>query len=334
MGIRYVLAGRLHRDFLLPFNARPLLDVPGGNLLYAATGLSLWDKALGLLARVGEDYPRQWLDRFVRYGWDIQGIKIVPERLDLRYFQALLDPYTVQKTNPVSHFVRLGMTFPKALLGYTPPVEQSDDLKTVHPASPRPGDIPPTYLDANAAHICPLDFMSANRLVAAFQQAKLTTLTLDPLSSWMLPEAWDEVRGLVHGLTAFLPSEEEARSLFRNRSTDLWEIAEALASFGCDFVIIKCGAQGQLLYDASTQKRWHIPAYPARLADPTGAGDAFCGGFLAGYLKTFDPLRAVLHGNISASLAIEGSGALYALDTLPRLAQARLESLAGLVRQE
>jgi sugar/nucleoside kinase (ribokinase family) len=88
-----------------------------------------------------------------------------------------------------------------------------------------------------------------------------------------------------------------------------------------------------MLYDSASRKRWEAPAYPARLADLTGAGDAFCGGFLAGYTETFDPLRAVLYGNVSASLAVEGYGALYALDTLPGLAQARLESLSALVRQ-
>ena len=87
------------------------------------------------------------------------------------------------------------------------------------------------------------------------------------------------------------------------------------------------GERGQILYDASSKARWEIPAYPARLANLTGAGDAFCGGFLAGYRRTFDPLMAVLHGSIAASITIEGSGPFFALDVLPGLAQARLEAL-------
>jgi ribokinase len=88
-----------------------------------------------------------------------------------------------------------------------------------------------------------------------------------------------------------------------------------------------------MLYDATTKKRWEIPAYASRLEDLTGAGDSFCGGFLAGYQKTLDPLRAALYGNISASLTIEGSGAFHALQALPGLAQARLDALSGLIRQ-
>ena len=46
----FIIAGRLRRDYLLPparaitgttTPLRPLIDVPGGNLLYAASGLSV-----------------------------------------------------------------------------------------------------------------------------------------------------------------------------------------------------------------------------------------------------------------------------------------------------
>ncbi len=83
----------------------------------------------------------------------------------------------------------------------------------------------------------------------------------------------------------------------------------------------------------STGERWEIPAYPARVVDPTGAGDAFCGGFLAGYEATYDPLQGVLYGNVSASIVIEGTGPFYALDVLPGLPQARLEVLQGAYRK-
>jgi sugar/nucleoside kinase (ribokinase family) len=142
-----------------------------------------------------------------------------------------------------------------------------------------------------------------------------------------------DVRILLGGLTAFLPSEEELRALFWGSTDDLWAMAEALGEFGCEFIVVKRGARGQMLYDSVSKKRWEIPAYPARVVDVTGAGDSFCGGFLAGYQNSYDPVRAVLFGSVSASLAIEGSGALHPLDCLPGLAQARLESLDGLVRQ-
>jgi sugar/nucleoside kinase (ribokinase family) len=306
--------------------------VPGGNLLYAAAGLGVWDSKVGLLARVGEDYPHEWLLSFSKYGWDMRGIHILAGALDLRYFQARLDPEKFQRTNPVIHFARMNLPFPKQLLGYQPPVEV-DARKTPQPASPRPVDIPSDYLNAHVAHLCPLDYMTTSRLLSTFRQANVTFLTMDPYTAFMTGAAFDDVRSLLQGLTAFLPSEEELRALFWGRTNDLWEMAEALGNFGCELIVVKRGAHGQMLYDSASKKRWEIPAYPARLEDLTGAGDSFCGGFSAGYQKTFDPVQAVIHGSVSASLTIEGSGAFHALDALPGLAQARLEALSGLVRQ-
>ena len=70
------------------------------------------------------------------------------------------------------------------------------------------------------------------------------------------------------------------------------------------------------------------------MVDLTGAGDAFCGGFLAGFCKTYDPLQAVLYGNVTASIAIEGTGAFYTSDVLQGLKEARLESIKTMVRMK
>ena len=329
----FVIAGHLQRDYLLPLQGRPLIDVPGGNLLYAAAGLGVWDNRIGLLARVGEDYPSSWLRNFEKYGWDRGGIHILAETLDVRYFQVTLENQVVQHNNPVTHFSRLGLPFPKSLIGYQPAEEPDDYRKTTHPASSRPSDIPPDYLNTHAVHICPLDFLTANRLSSTFRQANITTLTVDPSAAYMTGRALEDVHSLLQGLTAFLPSEEELRALFWGRSNDLWEMAEALGTYGCEFIVIKRGARGQMLYDSISKKRWEVPAYAARVVDPTGVGDSFCGGFLAGYQKTYDPVQAMLHGSISASLTIEGSGPFHALEALPGLAQARIDSLAGNVRR-
>jgi sugar/nucleoside kinase (ribokinase family) len=88
-----------------------------------------------------------------------------------------------------------------------------------------------------------------------------------------------------------------------------------------------------MIYDGTGNRRYEIPAYSSRLADPSGAGDAFCGGFLAGFHKTNDPVLAACYGNVSASLKIEGSGPFYALDVLPGLAEARLHSIKEMVRE-
>ncbi len=332
---RNLLAGQLRRDFVVLPNGEICLDVPGGNLLYAAAGLVLWEPEPppGLVARVGEDFPNDWLNEFSRQGFDTRGVHRLSQAVDVRSFLAYQDQTHRIDDDPMTYFASIGQPFPKALLGYQSGGSDPDSRTRLSDTSLHQSDFIPEYLDATAAHICPVDYLSHSLIPAILRQAGFTMITLDPSPGYMDPSFRDDVASIVTGLNAFLPSEEEARSLFHSRSMDLWEICETLSSYGCEIIVIKRGERGQLLYDSASRKRWEIPAYPVQTIDPTGAGDAFCGGFLAGFRHTFDPVQAVVHGNISASMVIEGHGPFYALDSLPGLAQARLEALSQSVRE-
>ncbi len=333
--LRYVIAGQLKRDFGLIPGGKALVDVPGGNVIYAAAGFGVWEptEQVGLLARIGEDYPREWLFQFNQRGFDCRGVRVLPEAIDLRSFYVYTDNSIRLTEDPAAHFTRLQQPFPKALLNYTQPRNSYDSHSQLTSISLRQSDIPADYLDASAAHLCPIDYLTHTLLPAVLRQNGFTTVTLDPSAGTMTPTFWDDIPALVSGLTAFLPNEEELRKLFHGRSTDLWEMIEAITGYGCEIVVVKRGERGQYLYDRATRTHWEISAYPARVIDPTGAGDSFCGGFLAGYRRTYDPLQAVLYGSISASLTVEGSGAFYALDGLPSLAQARLDALKENIRK-
>jgi hypothetical protein len=332
---KFIFVGKLQRDYFITADEKPVLDVLGGNLPYAAVGFKLWEvePPPGLMARIGEDYPYVWLTDLESRGFDIRGITILPEAVDVRNFYVYTDKATRVTGDPVPHFARLGEPFPKALLGYRDQSGALDSKTSMTSVSLRQGDIPADYMDATAAHLCPVDYLTHSLLPATFRQAGFTTVTLDPAPGYMNPTFFDDVPSILTGLTAFMPSEEELRSLFQGRSDDLWEMAEALAVYGCEFIVIKRGERGQLLYDAVNKSRWEIPAYPANLVNPTGVGDAFCGGFLTGYRKNYDPVESVLYGNISAAIVTEGYGTFFALDVLPGLQQARLESLRQSVRK-
>jgi len=235
----------------------------------------------------------------------------------------------MSRINPVTHFARREMTFPKSLLGYQP----LDEKKVNEARTLMVNDIPDEYLNARAALICPMGLVPQVQLIAGLKRGTVHTFVLDPAPATMTPKARRALPALLNGVTAFLPSQEELKNLFWGETHDLWRMAEAVSMYGCEYVIIKCGARGQLLYDVDTKRKWEIPAYPARIADITGAGDAFCGGFMAGYCKNYDPLEGVLYGNISASLKLEGSGPFYPMDVLPGLAEARLNVLKDMVRE-
>lgn len=330
---RLLVLGQLRRDYLLLPAGRPHLDIPGGNALYASVGVALWESQVGVVARVGTDYPAGWLDEIDRRGINVRGVRELSKELDLRHFVAYSDGYTAHYDNPVAHFAQRKLPYPRGLLNYKEPDERLDSATSLKAESLRQADLPAEYLHANFAHFCPVDYLTHSLMPAVLRQAGFTTLTLDPGRRYMDPAFWKYLPAILTGLTAFLTSEESVRNLFTGRSTDLWEMAEALGAYGCGMVVIRSGEYGQLLYEPASRSRWEVPAYPARIVDPTGAGDVFCGGFLAGYYRTVDPLMAVLHGSVSASISVEGTGPFYALDVLPGLPEARLQVLKDASRK-
>ena len=301
----------------------------GGICFTRRLDFEFWESEIGLVGRVGNDYPREWLNQCMARGFDTSGIRVVSKNIDIREFIAYNESHEGIRVNPVSQFARREMTFPKSLLGYQPP----DDKKKPDPERKLiVTDIPSDYLTARAALLCPMDLVTQTQLIAGMKRGSVHTFVLDPGPVTITRTARRELPALLNGVTAFLPSQDEISNLFWGDTYDLWKMAEKVSMYGCEYVVIKCGPRGQLLYDAQTKRKWEIPAYPARLADPTGAGDAFCGGFLAGYCKNYDPLEGVLYGNVSASLKLEGSGAFYPMDVLPGLAEARLNALRNMVR--
>lgn len=333
----FVIAGKLNREYILPppGSGHPLLDTPGGNLLYAAGGLAVWDKNAGLVGRVGEDYPHQWLRDLERLGFDTRGILTIRDskNMDLRTFIAYTDTNERSHSNAVSHFARRQLTFPKSLLGYQAPDFSRKDAREPEMISPAALDVPREYWDVRHVHLCPFDFVSQSQMVNLFKGGSDQTVSLDPAPSYMKPRFWRDLRVVLQGVMIFHPSEEEIRSLFWGETDDLWEMAHKVSEYGPQIIVIKRGSLGQLVYDAAGHHRYEVPAYQSRIADPTGAGDAFCGGFLAGFQKTNDPLMAALHGSVSASLKMEGSGPFYPLDVMPGLAAARLFSLREFARE-
>ena len=335
MSPTFVIVGKLNREYVLPPLGNPLLDSPGGNLLYAAGGLLVWDRDAGLVGRVGEDYPRQWLGDLEARGFDTRGIRTLraPHSMDLRSFVAYTDLNERNYSNAVSHFARRQLSFPKSLLGYQAPEPARKDAREPDVTSPAALDVPKEYWDVRHVHLCPFDFISQSQMVNLFKGGSAQTVSLDPAPGYMSPAFWRDLRLVLQGVTIFQPSEEEMRALFWGETNDLWEMALKVSEFGPQIIVIKRGQLGQFLYDAAGKHRYEIPAYPSRPADPTGVGDAFCGGFLAGFQKTNDPLMAALYGSVSASLKIEGSGPFYPLDVMPGLAAARLYSMRDTVRE-
>jgi sugar/nucleoside kinase (ribokinase family) len=330
--IAFAFVGGMREDYFITPNGEARPHEIGGNALYAAVGARLWSERIGLVARVGENYPAAWLTTIQARGLDAGGIKIIPGPQDTRTFYAYLSLEERADTDPAAHFARIGQPLPPELADYTTSTEGQAEREKFGPLAVRPTEVPEHYLKALGFHLAPYDFIVHTTLPPTLRRQGVRCITCDPSIRYMQPPFAEDVKQLVHGLDAFLPSEMETRAFFRDAPDDLWQAAEAFGAMGAKIVVIKLGARGQYVYETAAKRRWHVPAYPAKVKDVTGAGDAYCGGFLVGLAQTDDPVEAALRGAVSASIVIEGVGALYALDSTPGLAQARLLALRDAVR--
>jgi len=74
-----------------------------------------------------------------------------------------------------------------------------------------------------------------------------------------------------------------------------------------DILVITRGADGSSIY--ADGKEYNIPIVPPeRIVDPTGVGDAFRGGFLAGYARGWDWLLCGQMGALAATYCLEQKG--------------------------
>ena len=321
-----VLVGRLQREYILPAAAPARLDGLGGNLAYAAAAFASWGGQAGLVSRVSADFPLDRLTRLEALGFFLDGVHIVSEPLETRYFKAYGEGNKAYSDNPITHFAERQLPFPPELFGYQP--RRKYCSKTDYESNSfRVTDMPRLFLEAYAAHICPIDFISHKILPSVLKAGMIQTLTMRACSCYMDPIFWEDIRGLIADLTAFMLTDVQALKLFQGRSVDLWEIAEHLAGYGPQAVLVRTGDGTTQLYDRVSQKRWVLPAYRAHVSDPTGMLDAFDGGFLAGFRQTQEPLEAALYGNISAAIAGEGSGPYFLLECLPGLKEMRMQVL-------
>ena len=329
--VDYAVAGGMREDYFITPTGEAHLRKIGGNAVYAAVGARLWTEHVGLLSRVGANYPSAWLKVIEGRGIDTRGVQILPTPLDTRTFYAYLTREVREDTQPELHFARVGQPMPEGLAGYQTSTEGQTDPEVYGALTVRPEAMPADYLEAHGVHLAPYDFALHRKLPPLLREHGVRYVTCDPSVRYMQPRFEAEVRAIVGGLDAFLPSEMETRGFFETPLDDLWQAVEAFGEMGAGCVVVKLGARGQFVYDTAGRRKWHVPASPAQVVDVTGAGDAFCGGFLAGLGQTDDPLEAALRGNVAASFVVEGIGALYALDRGMEAA-GRLEEVRGAVR--
>lgn len=261
---------------------RKVDDVLGGAASYFSLAAALY-APVNLVAIIGEDFPSRFLDEFRARPIDLAGVRRMPGqtfRWGGRYHLDMNARETL--------YTELGVFA---------------DFAPEMPAGYRQSPI--LFL----ANIHPQLQLDVLRQTSGDGQRPLRAL--DTMDLWIETER-DALTEVIRQVDIMLIAEEEARQYADTPS--LRVAARHIMSLGPRRLVIKQGSYGAVLFCADGSY-YAAPAYPLEdVQDPTGAGDAFAGGFLGylaqrqsatGELTDADYHRALIHGNILGSYACE-----------------------------
>src|SRR5436305_2348309 len=248
----------------------------GGAASYFTTAASLYNQ-VNLVAVVGSDFPREHLEFWRKRPVNLSGLQIV-EGPTFRWTARYHIDMNARDTLDTQLGVYAGF----------------------HPV------IPEEYRNSQLLFLANIQ---PELQMEVLEQIPGTSLTvLDTMELWIMTTR-SQLTEVIKRVDMLLMSEEEVRQ-YTGRSSLLAGVRQLLA-MGLQYVIVKQGSYGALLFGADGTY-FSAPAYPLEeIIDPTGAGDAFAGGFL-GHLSTVQPSFddrysiedfkcAVVHGNIIGS---------------------------------
>jgi sugar/nucleoside kinase (ribokinase family) len=271
---------------------------PGGAALYAALGARIWGVDVGIVSVVGDDYPTATLEQLVDRGIDLTGVR----RID-------------------------GPTLRTWLLyeGRRRRVVHRLDGPTHAEVSPGAADLPVGW-HPRCCHLAPMPFVLQRELVAALAQRPGLLISLDP-HELARDTSLDEWHELLAGVDLLFLSEDEMEleGGLADPEAALRRLARATGRLSR--VLYKQGARGGLVFDPRTDsfRRWSPRI--EEVVEPTGAGDAFAGGLLAGRQLGDDLDRALARALVSAELALSGPGPAGLLRATPAEAAEQLATM-------
>ena len=301
----YTIGNLTIDDIVLWDTAELHIGATGGNSVYAALGFWMWGLPVTLLGRCGMDYSQENIDEMRSAGLNPKFTKVL--KRDIRNW-ALYEP---DGTRRFINHLTASSHYEMSITGSE--ISKDDLNGDLYHVAPMPTDIQATIVDR---------LKQAGRVVA-----------LDPHIDYLQdPDLNQQAYNMLSSVDYFLPSQEEVVNMCGY--ADMARAAQHFASYGPDIIVIKMSKQGSLVYNSLEKTTYHIPIFQTETVDPTGAGDSFCGGFLAGLLLTGDPVLAACYGTVSASYVVEQVGALSLLEKDFSEAKSRLESVSNRVTEQ
>jgi len=267
----------------LPSRSAPFV-VLGGSVTYVSFVTKRLDGTVSIISKVGGDFPEAYMWLLREEGIDVSGVVKLKKggttRFDLEYSKDLSNRKLTLESKAA-------------------PIKLSNLPKS---------------LQAKAVHVAPIAGEVSYEVVKKLKGCA-EVLSLDPQGLLRRFGKTGKVtsrasidKRLFSLINVYKSSLDEISALTGH--SDINAAINAVHDFGVKTVIVTLGAKGAVLSVEKTV--YNIPPCNSRvLVDPTGAGDAFIGGFLTEYIRQKDSLWCACVGSAAASLVIEGIGPTF-----------------------
>jgi sugar/nucleoside kinase (ribokinase family) len=281
--IAFVAIGSIIIDDIIDPQGRSSMGTLGGGGSYAVSGMRVWSERTALVAVIGQAFPETAWEQLMALSYP-GGIVVrtMPQPRAWQLFEADGTRQEVFRT----------------------------DFATFRRTAITPAEFPAQFASAKGVY---LQTGSADEAEA--WAIRLRMLNPNMVLLW---EPW-EILYKPENLADFgrvaplfdIVSPQTVEISWMLAETDPERQASLLFDCGVRCLALRLGAAGSLVGTAAGLG--HIPAVSVPVVDETGAGNAYCGGFVVGYVESDgDPVLAGRYGAVSATFALGQIG-------LPRL---------------
>jgi len=311
--IDYVIYGKIIIDSIKLLDSRVVENQLGGGGPQGAFGARLWSDSVGLVSRLGKEFPETARNSLDHLNINTEGIQIYPE-LDTLYGSMIYDEddYLDTENRNTSHGLnRLHITLAKLL--------EKNIL------------LPDSYIRPKVFHLIS-EYVHEDMMLQAVQMKNQgVILSFEPLIDYKL---WTNKMAIID----FLPQADIVSPDWPSASgfamaDDPKEVLKWWSRSGPACVSVRNGRHGSYVWDREHDKFYHIPIYEVPRIDPTGCGNSYAGAFCVGWNKYREARIAGAMGTVAATFMVQRPGIAEILPNMEREAGDILEMVMSNIRE-
>jgi sugar/nucleoside kinase (ribokinase family) len=275
-----VTVGHFAIDTISSSRITPPATALGGPPTYVSIAAAKLGAKVSVISKVGEDFPIEYEEWLKTNHVDLSGLQHVANEVTTQFILEYQN-YDKRKLRLKARAPQIGTS-----------------------------DVPPS-LEAKAIHVAPIANELSTDIIGKLR-THTGTLSLDPQGftrafnsdGSMHLKRWIRTK-ILELIDVYKSSLDEVKMV--TGVADLRQAARKIQNHGVKVVVVTRGFEGSILHVNGVLH--NVPALRSReVIDPTGAGDAYIGAFLAEYIRGNDPLWCASVGSASASFVVEDVG--------------------------